>query len=181
MKQDQIIDLIKNRQEEKAYSHLYRYFPVVRKFIVNNGGTRQDAQDIFQDALIIFTRKVQDNAFEQKAQMTTYLYGICRLLWKSHCRKQQRSQAFQSDFSEFTSIDDAEVDIEHEQKVKTAEWALDVLGAKCLQLLNLFYYQDKTMLEISKAMGFASEKLAKNQKFKCLEKARNRYQALINI
>lgn len=181
MKQDHVIDLIRNKREEKAYSHLYRYFPVVKKFIVANGGSSHDAQDIFQDALIIFTRKLQDNAFEQKAQATTYLYGICRLLWKAHCRKQQRSLALSADFSEFISIDEAEVNIEHEQKVKTAERALDALGAKCLQLLTLFYYQGKSMLDISKAMGFASEKLAKNQKFKCLEKARNRYQALINI
>lgn len=46
------------------------------------------------------------------------------------------------------------------------------LGQKCKELLELFYFKKLSMKDISKKLGFASEKVAKNQKYRCIEKAK---------
>ena len=52
-----------------------------------DGGTRDDAKDIFQDALIIFHRKVRSEEFVLTCAVSTYLFSICRNLWREELRR----------------------------------------------------------------------------------------------
>ncbi|HET6996503.1 MAG TPA: sigma factor, partial [Chitinophagaceae bacterium] len=62
---------------------------MTRKIVVSNGGNAQDAEDIFQEALIIVCRKVKDPGFQLTAQLSTYLYSVSRFLWKDELRKRK--------------------------------------------------------------------------------------------
>ena len=68
--------------------------------------------------------------------------------------------------------------ISSEQKYNQAEEAFILLGEKCKELLMQFYFHKKPMIEIASMLGFANEKVAKNQKYKCLEKAKENYTQL---
>ncbi len=48
---------------------------------------------------------------------------------------------------------------------------MEKIQDRCKQLLRLFYFENERMAEIAKKMGFSSEKSAKTQKYKCMEKA----------
>ena len=48
-----IIELIRTNRTDKALAALYRHFPMIRTLIRSKGGTAEDAEDIFQEALII--------------------------------------------------------------------------------------------------------------------------------
>ena len=63
-----------------------------------------------------------------------------------------------------------------EKKYRFAENAFRELGERCQQLLQLFYVQKITFSVIATMMQFKSEKVAKNQKYKCLKKAKDIYQ-----
>ena len=63
-------------------------------------------------------------------------------------------------------------DIEDDKPLKQAQEAVMKLGQKCKELLELFYFKKLSMKEIAKKLGFASEKGAKNQKYRCIEKAK---------
>ena len=65
--------------------------------------------------------------------------------------------------------------LQEEEKFKKAENALMKLGEKCRQILQLFYSQNKSFKEIADMVGFSNEKVAKNQKYSCMEKARENY------
>jgi hypothetical protein len=41
-------------------------------------------------------------------------------------------------------------------------------------MLQLFYLKKKSMAELAKEFGFKSEKVAKNQKYKCLQYAKQK-------
>ena len=75
---------------------------------------------------------------------------------------------------EFTSEEESEFQeaIEREAKFKQIESVLTQIGDKCLQLLKLFYYEGLSMKIIASKVGLKSEKIAKNQKYKCLERAK---------
>ena len=59
-----------------------------------------------------------------------------------------------------------------EARLNEVEKVLMSIGEKCLLLLKLFYYEGLKMKEIAAKVGLKSEKVAKNQKYKCLERAK---------
>jgi RNA polymerase sigma factor (sigma-70 family) len=68
--------------------------------------------------------------------------------------------------------------VEEEQRAKLAEKVLDQLGERCRELLVLFYNKGLKLKDIASRMGYSSENTAKNQKYKCLEAAKNRLKEL---
>ena len=74
------------------------------------------------------------------------------------------------------------VDVEPEEgkDFDLATAAFNLLGEKCRQLLILFYFKKKTFREIASALSFSDEKTAKNQKYRCIQKAKENYLTLTN-
>ena len=122
--------------------------------------------------------KVTAVNFVLTAKLSTYLFSVAKFKWKDELKKKNKNVS-----SEFTSAADLNLeeqeDLEFEEnKSKVAEQALQTLGEKCLSILKAFYHQGKSMAEIALLFGFGSEKSAKNQKYKCLEKAKSKYSEL---
>jgi RNA polymerase sigma factor (sigma-70 family) len=179
MTDPQIIELIRTDKSDKALTALYRHFPMILKLVRSYGGNRHDAEDIFQEALIILCKKIKDPGFILTARLSTYLFSVCRFLWKDELKKRKLLVA--SDFE--TGFDEAiEKDMEQlheqEQQAKLAEKVLNELGDRCRELLVLFYTMQLKLKEIALKMGYNSENTAKNQKYKCLEAAKNRLKEL---
>lgn len=63
-------------------SHLYEeLFPVLTKFVQTNSGTEEDAEDIFQEALIVVYQKMSHPGFELTSSFKGFFFGVCRMLW----------------------------------------------------------------------------------------------------
>ncbi len=144
--------------------------------ILANGGKAEDAEDIYQEALIVFYKKVNEAGFELTSSINTYLYSICRFMWLKS-RKQPKQV-----FVEFDNvlIEETEfvTEIETENKYRLSEKVISELGERCKELLLQFYFHSKKLKDIAVQMGYNSENTAKNQKYKCLESAKNKLQAL---
>lgn len=70
------------------------------------------------------------------------------------------------------------VAIVQEERAKLAEKVVAELKDRCRELLLLFYEGGLKLKDIATRMGYSSENVAKNQKYKCLEAARNRLKEL---
>jgi RNA polymerase sigma factor (sigma-70 family) len=171
MSDDKIMVLFKNGQRDKAFSALYKLFPRIEKLIISKGGTNTDAHDVFQEALIILNRNLEKSDFKLTSSFYTYLYSVSRFVWKD-TQKQFSKQELQNLQSEDVSIFDAVLE---EKKYQTAEHAFRELGERCQQLLQQFYLRKMSFKAIAEAMQFKTEKVAKNQKYKCLQKAKDIY------
>lgn len=173
MTDEHIIHLIRENKYDPAMKGLYTYFPVVKKFILKNSGTRQEAEDIFQEGLVIFCRKLENSGFVLSSSINTYVYSVCKLLWLDELKKKNRQ--LKADFSELRDEQESTLiydDIEDDKPLKQAQAAVMKLGQKCRELLELFYFKKASMKDIAKHLGFSSEKGAKNQKYRCIEKAK---------
>lgn len=168
-----IIETLQSKKRDKALVRLYRYYPKVEKLILSKGGNKPDAQDIFQEALIVFCRRIEEPNFELSSGIDTYLYSVCHFLWRNELKKRNKRPS-----SEIVIELHAEAELEleelvrKEERIKVAMSVVVDLGNRCLELLKLFYYQSLKMTEIAKKMDFRSEKIARNQKYKCLERAK---------
>lgn len=166
-----------NLDTEKVFKELYKHYPKVRKWISSNGGSSQDAQDIFQEGLIILHRKISSPGFELTSRLETFHFGICKYLWNNTQRKKKPEVKSLEIDVPYEEIDE---DLLDESFYKKAEIALLTLSEKCLDLLKLYYIKALKMVEIAKKLGYSSESSAKNQKYKCMEKARFNYKRFLN-
>lgn len=175
MQDQKIIELIRLNRHDQALLALYKNFPAVRKMVRLKGGNDQDAEDVFQEALIILCRKVKETEFVLHAQLSTYLFSVCRFLWKDELKKRHKQTTH--DFE--TGLSAAEEQqwegwAGEEARIGLAEKVIRELGDRCREVLLLFYNSGMKLKDIAAKMGYSSENTAKNQKYKCLEAARNR-------
>ena len=170
MKDEEIISLMRDKKEHRALVKLYKYQSKVVSLIKSRGGSKEDAQDVFQDALLILCKNVWKGDFVLTAKLDTYLYGVCYNLWRTISKA--KGKTITDENLDFPMDDEMEELLAHELKLKKVEQILQKLGDPCLQLLTLFYYKAKKIKEIVKQMGYKSENSVKVQKYKCMERAK---------
>jgi RNA polymerase sigma factor (sigma-70 family) len=144
------------------------YLPRVAGLVTRNGGTYDDARDIFQDALVVLFEKSRSGQFELRSAFPTLLYGICRNLWGNRLQKKSRTEVTLTDDFKLTDTVDLERDLLEAEENRIFWDGFRRLGADCQQLLRLFFEQKK-MEEIAAAMQFGSVSYAKKRKFQCKE------------
>jgi RNA polymerase sigma factor (sigma-70 family) len=175
MSDQKILELFKNGKRSKAFKQLYKLYPRIEKLILSKGGTKADANDVFQEALIILNRNLEKSNFTLTSSFYTYLYSVSRFVW-SDTQKQLSKQELHDLSTDEVSIFQSVLE---EQKYQFAENAFRELGARCQQLLQRFYLKKMSFKDIAEVMQFKSEKIAKNQKYKCLQKAKDIYRTTI--
>ena len=161
---------------EQALTRLYRQaFPLVRRHVSRHGGTSQDAQDVFQDALVLLYEQAVGGTLVLTASANTYLVGIGRNLWHHEQRRRARlpHEALPDDFEPLATIESA---VAEEPAFAVLDY-VERLGAKCRNVLLAFYYFQQPLTQIASINGYRSVRSATVQKFKCLERLRTAVRA----
>jgi RNA polymerase sigma factor (sigma-70 family) len=148
---------------------LYKKWPEIKRFLKSFGCFSTDAEDIFQEALLIYTRKKQEPSFNLTVAPFHYVKSTCKLLWYNAARKQNNVHTVE--------LTNQEVELEdswfhQEMKLKKIEQAISQLGKQCKELLEMFYGLGLSMTTIAQKIGLRNEKVAKSQKYRCLQKAK---------
>ncbi len=155
----------------QLFKLLYRHARPIKKWVVANSGSSSDAEDILQDAMIVFYQMIHRPEFVLTAKPETLLFSISKKLWYYQLRKNNRLPL--TEFSELDVEEGPDADaIEKEDKLNLMEKSLALLGDQCSRLLELFYFRKMDMAAIAVELGFRNDKVAKAMKYKCLEKAR---------
>nr|WKN39596.1 sigma-70 family RNA polymerase sigma factor [Tunicatimonas sp. TK19036] len=160
MKDSVILDRI-SRGDEKALDELYRkYYRMMTKAVIKNNGTEQEAKDIYQDALIVFWQKAVSNQLVLTSKISTYLYSICLNLWRKELDRKSRLSHEKKDSIEY-------IDNESEERSKIIHQCIQQLGDTCQKILMFYYFDDMSLQDIAKKLGFANAETAKTKKYKC--------------
>jgi RNA polymerase sigma factor (sigma-70 family) len=178
MSDTDILEMIRQGQDQKAFVRLYMHFPKVVRLVRANSGTKDDARDVFQDALIIFHRKARSAEFQLTASISTYLFSVCRNMWREELRRRNRSLTKWEVEDMPEEPADLVAMMAREGDYSRAEKALRTLGEKCMELLKRFYIAHEPLMDIARTLGLAGEGAAKTRKYKCLEAARKRFREL---
>jgi RNA polymerase sigma factor (sigma-70 family) len=161
--------LTQRTDQEKELKAIYRRWPDAKRFLRTLGCTGTDAEDIFQEALVILVRKQEQPDFELTVEPYYYVKNTCKLLWYNQSRKQGKQQTFSLE-TDVAAIEDDW--FRKEQKIRTIEDALTKLGKQCQEMLQLFYGFGWNMADIAQKIGLRNDKVAKVQKYRCLQKAK---------
>lgn len=156
--------------DRKAIETIYKqHYNMVQSLIISNNGHPDDARDIFQEAMIVLFEKSRSGNFTLNCQLKTYLYSVSRRLWLKRLAQLQRYSPEVEKLEETIPVEE-ELEL-HEQRnidFKMMEQAMQNLGEPCRSLLEAYYHQKKSMVEIAADFGYTNADNAKNQKYKCL-------------
>lgn len=165
-------DLLKGlaQNDRKSVETIYKqHYNMVQTLILNNNGNIEDAKDIFQEALIVLYEKAKSGTFELNCQIKTYVYSVCRRLW---LKRFHQSQKFTPEVENMEDVIPVEEELEtFEQRNKDfllMDKVMQTLGEPCKSLLESYYLQKRSMMEIAGDFGYTNADNAKNQKYKCL-------------
>lgn len=181
MSDTELLAALRNGSEEQAFTQLYRHLPDVMSLVRNHGGSRSEARDLFQDALVILHEKAQDSGFVFSGSLSAYVYGICRNLWLAEIRLKGKARKYEEALLAQPFNDHVATTSEPDEPLmQLAERAFAALGDKCRDLLTRFYLRNEPLAAIAQAFGYAGEGAAKTRKYKCLEQAREKYRTLLS-
>jgi RNA polymerase sigma factor (sigma-70 family) len=164
----------------QALTRLYRQgFPPVRRYISRHGGAVQDAQDVFQDVLVILYEQATSGRLVLTASASTYLFRISRNLWHQEVRRRARlpQEALSFDWEPAAPAETETVIA----PILAVRDYVEQLGEKCKSLLLSFYYFQQPLTQLAETYGYRSVRSATAQKSKCLERLRHVVRAACHL
>lgn len=176
----EIVEAInKNKNLEPVIRYLYRTnFDSIANYIRSNSGKEEDAEDFFQEAIVVFINIVRKGNFRGDSSIKTFLYSIARNLWRNELKRQNRALMRETSYYEQSEKEERDIQIsigENELKNQLMQ-LLEKLGENCKKILLLFYYENLPMKEIFHRMGYETEQVARNMKYRCM----NRLKEIMN-
>jgi RNA polymerase sigma factor (sigma-70 family) len=164
-------------QRNNCIRQMYReYLPVAKSIVEKNSGTNEDAEDVFQDSLVILYTKVSNGPITLNCSLKTYFYSICQNIWRQRLDRKWRIQLEESmaeEPDEMYEIFSAEIKEEEMEKSRLLRYHFLTLPAKCQKVLELFLH-DTPLKEIASRLGYKNEEYAKARKYMCKNMLRKR-------
>lgn len=185
---EEIIDGLRKR-DNRVLQYIYKNsFNAVKQLVVHNAGSDSDAEDIFQESLIIIFKKLRDQPdFKLTATFTTYIYSISRLIWLKHLKQIKkieidplnRDMEERIEFEEPLPVEDKDL------RMAIYQRTLSQIPEDCQKILRLTA-EDITSKEIARQLGFRSEGYVRKRRHFCKEflvnkiKEDSEYQAMFD-
>ena len=166
----EISDGIKERDSSVLNFIYEKYFYQIKAFIKKNSGTDEDAQDVYQDAILVIYQKLTRENLKIDSSFNTYLYSVCRFIWLKKLDKRKIEKSFLVDSKKFINIDGG-IEDWHElnERYQLYQEHFKKLSFNCQKILELFLAKIP-LKEIARILGLKSEVYVKKRKHICKEK-----------
>ncbi len=162
------------RNDNRSFKAVYEnYFPMVMKYITQNNGNQEDAEDIFQETLIVLIKKLQDPAFQLSSKLSSFMFSIAKNMWLYRLRSKKNITTADDDLESIPDMSTEEIGLKKERDVQIGAISdsLSELKEDCRRLLIDFYYFNKPLIEIASEMNL-TEKFIRVKKYRCMDSYR---------
>ncbi|MGY3213641.1 RNA polymerase sigma factor [Mucilaginibacter sp. HD30] len=157
--------LLTVEMREAFFIGLYKKaFPTVARYVARMGGSLEEAQDIFQDALVVYYEKLTAAQTDIVVNERAYLVGVAKKLWLQHYKVDSKNQP----------LGDLEPVLTTEEQPASGKLMryLETAGKKCMELLKACYYDALPLNDVVNLFSYSGTHSATVAKYKCLEKVR---------
>jgi len=166
--QDLLDQLIKSKGKS-SLEFYKRFFPKILRYIQKHDGHLQDAQDIFQSAIVLLILQARKKDFEIKSTLEGYFFTVCKNLW----RKEKKDGAKRV-------TDDTVIDLISEERslalkaLEQERWYLykekfEELSQNCKTILQ-YVFEKIPYKKIAERLQYQSENVVRQRMFKCKTK-----------
>lgn len=169
MSNNYFLDALISGDSKKITLIFEKSFPTVKKFITQNKGTTEDAEDIFQKALLQITVRHKKKPIIITSNFEAYVFTVCKNLWRRELNKSKKRVTNDNIFTlDNESFDNSIAMIEHERQELFLS-KLKALSENCRNILTLFFAR-VPYSEIVEKSDYSSELTVRQRVFKCKKK-----------
>ena len=167
-----LANLRSGKRMDECIGAIYRdYFDSLSWYVMNNSGSRQDAEDLFQEVVVSFIDLVQKDKFRGDSSVKTFLFSLNRHGWLNELKRRGRALAREEKFEKGQERADpgAEAYITRREERNRLVELIGKLGETCKKILVWFYYEERSIADILKSLHYENEQVVRNKKSKCLK------------
>lgn len=152
----------------------------LKQYIVNNGGTQDDADEIEQKTIVILFEKIVLKSFElnKETKLSTFLYAVARNLWRKEKMRMVDKPLPLSIPNNLIETDEEFLFETRDEDEKLLVQALATLGEKCQKVLKAKYYLMKSDRELSRELGDIEEGALRKKRYKCMQQLKRSFSTL---
>ncbi|MCF8245999.1 MAG: sigma-70 family RNA polymerase sigma factor [Saprospiraceae bacterium] len=162
-------------EQNSAFQAIYhRYGAYVRHYVLDNSGTEDDAEDVFQEALIALVQNLRKPGFSVQTNIGSFFQAIVRNWWMYKLRGRRNNLPIEN--LPLRADDTGEVFVREavfSLKEQLVANAFGQIAADCQQVIHAFYLLRKPLAEIAEEMGY-SDQFIKQKKMRCMNALRNK-------
>jgi len=178
MKQKEL-DEIKEQFKNGDNSYLEVLFEEYGAYCVQNIRKKfrcssEDAQDLMIDAILNFRDKLLLGKITYITSIRNYLYTTCVYMRQEHLYYYKRKKEQQQGVIMYLYDDDDNLQEYKEELINKALDAFNQLGEACQQILQYFYVDKMSMVEIAAKMKLLNANTAKGKKARCYKRWREK-------
>ena len=170
-------DLIKGirNHDSSILEHVYNtHYPIIEGYITHNQGSREQARDIFQDAMIVVYKRIKSDELELTCKFGTYLYAICKNIWMQERKKYlQRTQKLREQPLEVNDPGPADDPLLQNHLTDLFNKHFDALSKDCQKILSM-YFNNFSVEDIRAAMNYKDLHHTADRKYRCKKSLINR-------
>jgi RNA polymerase sigma factor (sigma-70 family) len=168
----EIVDEIKRGNSDKVLLFLYQTTQYkLGSWIMKNNGNEDEAQDIFQDAVLSFYQYVLGEKFEAGKSVDAFIFSIGRNMWINRAKQKNKMvRGVKEEVFSDHQNEDQNNEFSHlfsEDKSAKMEALLTKLGERCKELLTYSIFYNMKMVDIAKKMAFSNADTVKTKNYKC--------------
>lgn len=142
---------------------------VVFAHVRRHNGITADAEEVFQETLLLFERAVREGRYAGRSTLRTYFVGIAKWHWLNTRRKQNRHIELQHDEHPDETTESPEVHVLDEESRTILDSAIATLGTRCREILRLWLL-GYSPHELSDQFGLSTAGMAKKESYRCRER-----------
>jgi RNA polymerase sigma factor (sigma-70 family) len=171
-----LLEQLRN-EDNASFEILYKfYFPSIEHHITQNHGCTEDAEDIFQESIIVLLQKVRQPDFVLSASLKTFLFAIAKNLWLKRLRDNKLVpfdgiELLQTDSESFS----IELIPEKTNDEKLSHW-LTKITKNCQYILKALFLKNEPIDKVMRDLGWKNKHTAANQQYKCIQQVKKEKQ-----
>lgn len=170
------MDVIKDLKgdNQNAFGELYKkHFGVVNRYILNNSGTTEDAEDVFQDTMLVIVEKLRQDDFQLRASLRTYIMAIAKNVWLNRLKSAGKYRNIEEHLNNEAFYEELNGYIDQEMSYwDKLQNYMHKITTHCQGLLHDMFFKEKSVEQIQEEYGYSNKHSLQNQKYKCVEQIR---------
>ena len=165
----EVVQAIKNNKADKVLQFLYKNLqPKISKWIRTNNGSKEEAQDIFQDSILVFYSYVLKDKFNIEANIEAFIFKTAKNKWINYVKKEGKKVTIEGDIAINT-----EPSSSSRNNKELINGLLEELGKVCKEILTYTIFYKISMEDVCARMNYNNPNTAKTKNYKCKQRLKN--------
>ncbi len=139
-----------------------RFFSMIEHIVTSKGGQKEEARDLFNEAMIAIIMKIDSPSFELTCQFKSYLYAVCNNMYKLILKRRRIAGKFNSIPQNDQSFADFSEDYDRKLYKQKLLECFHKLGPKCQKIYKM-YWNEISQKDIAKDLGVSYAYLRKRK------------------